>query len=336
MKNLSITLCVMLMSSWLMAQTTLNGGIATTSAGTNLVLRTGSSTTARLTILDAAGGTQGYIGIGLTPTQRLHVSGNILSSADIMAGSGIFNASSGDMSLRTSGTPRLTIVNSTGRVGIGNASPAQALDVNGSILASSNIMSTAGVFNASGSSNLSLQTSGTPRLTILNSDGKVGINTTSPAQALDVNGTVKAIGFMVGSTPLVSSQWATAASNINYTAGTVSIGTTTAPVGYKLAVGGKTITAEVVVKPESSGWPDYVFESDYELMPLSALERYVKQNKHLPDVPTAKEVDSNGVALGELNATLLKKVEELTLYMIELKKENEAQQKLIDELIKKH
>jgi hypothetical protein len=107
-----------------------------------------------------------------------------------------------------------------------------------------------------------------------------------------------------------------------------------APSGYKLAVSGKIITTEIVVKATGQ-WPDYVFESDYELLPLHQLERYVRQNKHLPNVPTAKEVENNGVALGEFNATLLKKVEELTLYMIELKKENEVQQKLIDELLKK-
>lgn len=181
---------------------------------------------------------------------------------------------------------------------------------------------------------MSLQTNGTTRLTILNANGRVGIGNTTPAEALDVNGSVKASSFIVGSTPLVSSQWITSASNINYTAGTVSIGTTTAPSGYKLAVGGKTVTEEVVVKLQGN-WPDYVFETNYRLMPLLELERYIKQNKHLPDVPAAKDVEDKGIALGELNTTLLKKVEELTLYMIELKKENETQQKLIDALLEK-
>lgn len=280
----------------------------------------------------------GNLGIGTgtstVPADKLEVVGNVRSN-QFNAINGFFNvSSSSNLSLQTNATTRLTILNANGRVGIGNTSPAQALDVTGSILASTNIMSTAGVFNVNGSNNLSLQTNGTTRLTILNANGRVGINTTSPTEALDVNGSVKATSFMVGSTPLVSSQWVTSASNINYTTGAVSIGTTTAPSGYKLAVGGKTVTEEVVVKLQGN-WPDYVFEPDYNLMPLSELERYIKQNKHLPDVPEAKEVADKGIALGELNATLLKKVEELTLYLIELKKENETQQRQIETLLKK-
>lgn len=163
--------------------------------------------------------------------------------------------------------------------------------------------------------------------------GYVGIGNNNPQNALEVNGTVKATSFLLGTAPLVSSQWATSGSNINFTAGIVSIATTTAPSGYKLAVGGKIISEEVVVKYQAN-WPDYVFETDYKLPSLSELELFIKANKHLPEVPTASEVAVNGLSLGQMNATLLKKIEELTLYVIELKKENDVQQKLIDELRK--
>ena len=105
--------------------------------------------------------------------------------------------------------------------------------------------------------------------------------------------------------------------NIYYNgAGVVSIGTLTAPTGYKLAVGGKAIAEEIVIKLQAN-WPDYVFENSFKLTPLNQLESYVKANKHLPEVPTAAEVDANGLQLGEMNMILLKKVEELTLYIIE-------------------
>ena len=76
-----------------------------------------------------------------------------------------------------------------------------------------------------------------------------------------------------------------------------------------------------------SGWSDFVFDEDYRLPSLYELEKYVTTNRHLPDIPSAKEVEDNGVDLCEMNAKLLQKVEELTLYVIDL-------QKQIDELKK--
>lgn len=69
---------------------------------------------------------------------------------------------------------------------------------------------------------------------------------------------------------------------------------------------------------------DYVFEEDYKLRTLEEVEQFVKTNKHLPEVPSAAEFKENGYSVGEMDDVLLRKVEELTLYMIELKKENEA------------
>jgi hypothetical protein len=70
--------------------------------------------------------------------------------------------------------------------------------------------------------------------------------------------------------------------------------------------------------------PDYVFESTYKLMPLNEVESYIRINKHLPEIPSAQEIAKNGLDVAEMNLLLLKKVEELTLYTIELKKEVEA------------
>lgn len=72
-------------------------------------------------------------------------------------------------------------------------------------------------------------------------------------------------------------------------------------------------------------WSDFVFDDGYRLMPLGEVERYIDANRHLPDIPSAQEVEENGVDVGEMNKLLLQKVEELTLYIIDL-------QKQIDEL----
>lgn len=111
----------------------------------------------------------------------------------------------------------------------------------------------------------------------------------------------------------------------------VGIGTDT-PTN-KLEVNGKIRSKEVIV--EATGWPDYVFEADYDLPTLAEIEAYIKANKHLPDVPSAKKIEENGLTLGEMNALLLKKIEELTLYTIEQEKAKDDQQELIQQLTKR-
>ena len=81
------------------------------------------------------------------------------------------------------------------------------------------------------------------------------------------------------------------------------------------------------VKVTLTGWPDYVFDEGYKLMSLGETEQYIKENGHLPGVPSAQTVEDEGLSLGEMNARLMQKLEELTLYVIEL-------QKQIDELKK--
>ncbi len=107
------------------------------------------------------------------------------------------------------------------------------------------------------------------------------------------------------------------------TAGDVGIGTTN-PGSYKLAVVGKIHATEVVVE---TGWSDYVFADDYRLAPLSEVEAHIKAEKHLPGIPSAAEVDAGGVSLGDMQAKLLAKVEELTLHAIAQEKRFVAQQK---------
>ena len=105
-------------------------------------------------------------------------------------------------------------------------------------------------------------------------------------------------------------------------------------VGYNLSVAGKIIAEEVKIQLKAS-WPDYVFGDKYKLMPIEDLEKSIRQNKHLPNIPSAAEVEKDGISLGDMNKRLIEKVEELTLYIIELKNENKAMSERISKLEKK-
>jgi hypothetical protein len=180
--------------------------------------------------------------------------------------------------------------------------------------------------------------------------GKVGIGTVAPTSKLEVMGGIKISDFAGGGHNIIVNNGYGGSFNtteeFSYIAkfrghtiggaydalvitgghdgGRVGIGTKDPDA--KLAVKGKIHAEEVLVDLNVRG-PDYVFEKDYNLLPLAEVENYIIQNKHLPEVPAAKEMKKNGVNLGEMNMLLLKKVEELTLYVIELKKENEEQRK---------
>jgi N-formylglutamate amidohydrolase len=120
-----------------------------------------------------------------------------------------------------------------------------------------------------------------------NESGKVGIGTTDPQTKLHVNGDLRVDGDF-------------------YHRGTLK-------------------SKEIKVELSETGWKDYVFDKSYNLRTLEKVETFIKENKHLPDIPSENEVKENGINLGEMNAKLLQKIEELTLYTI-------AQQKEIEEL----
>jgi len=108
--------------------------------------------------------------------------------------------------------------------------------------------------------------------------------------------------------------------------GRVGINTTN-PGTYQLAVNGTIRAKELVI---DTGWSDYVFEDDYKLMSLTDVNAFIEREGHLPGMPKASEVVENGIGVAEATTKLLEKVEELTLYVIQLHKENERLSEVVE------
>jgi len=181
------------------------------------------------------------------------------------------------------------------------------------------------------------------------SSGSVGIGTTTPNRKLQVNsdnpgsgitdwiagnfggtsGNRVVIGLLYGVATIGThnnslSAWDNLA--LNPDGGNVGIGTSFP--AEKLSVNGNIRAKEV--KVETANWPDYVFETGYKLPTLKETENYIRKNGHLPEIPTAIQAAKEGINIGEINAKLLKKIEELTLHLIEKDKELQSANKRID------
>ena len=132
--------------------------------------------------------------------------------------------------------------------------------------------------------------------------------------------------YIAGAAPADSAatlQYATSpALFVHAATNTVGIGTNST-YGYKLAVAGNMIAEKVIVKLQGN-WPDYVFHKSYALPSLQEVNRFISQNGHLPNVPSAATVKKEGIDVEEMNTTLLRKVEELTLYLIDMDKKVKA------------
>jgi hypothetical protein len=194
-------------------------------------------------------------------------------------------------------------------VGIGTTKPVQQLHVQGG-----NILISPNALEAPGSRNGSLLFS--DGVSARNTLGEWGIEYYSNNMDYESNGLNFWKPYSSGSG---------GANNILFLRndGNIGIGTQQTH-NYKLAVNGKILCTELKVQLEKE-WGDYVFDKSYKLRPLHEVEKYITENKHLPEVPSAEEVKANGLNMGEMNTLLMKKVEELTLYII-------SQQKQIDEL----
>ena len=210
-----------------------------------------------------------------------------------------------------------------GKVGIGNSMPNATLDVNGNVIM------------AGSTANLDNRNGGVP-LSFLENTGKmmIGWNRTQSAGETDFisnqgGGSVGGFAFYNHSNTGTENQlmWLTGD-------GRLILGSSASNIGNnKLAVGGGVIAEAVTVKLQAN-WPDYVFKKDYQLPSLQEVKTYIDQNQHLPEVPSAEQIAKEGLNLGEMNKLLMKKVEELTLYLIDEHKKNKGQQEQIDQLKK--
>ena len=201
---------------------------------------------------------------------------------------------------------------------------------------------------------------------VVKTNGRIGIGTDNPVEAVQIghkfvihNGGTKVIGYnwnyengsakyitngyssqirfgANGTLSFVVSPSGSAGQNITdekyaihiTNDGKIGIGTTNTS-GYDLAIKGTVVAQDVTVK-EYYNWPDFVFSNEHNILPIPELENYIKRNKHLPGIPSAKEVKENGLKLGEMNKLLLQKVEELTLYIIQQQKEIEKLKKEVE------
>jgi hypothetical protein len=191
--------------------------------------------------------------------------------------------------------------------------------------------------SSAGGTNLGIQNQSPGNVTLVQGGGIVGIGT-SPFDAKlhvmgsDNNGTVATLKVETagnGQVLLFDGNEIDVTGNVNTLAinsnsgHPVSIGSHAVPAGYKLSVDGKIVAEELLVQLKSN-WPDYVFTEDYALTPIDELAKQINKLGHLPGMPSAKEVESKGQEVGNMQVKLVEKIEELTLYVIELKAEIET------------
>ena len=309
----------------------------------------------RLTI-----GANGHVGIGtINPNYKLHVDGGDLfvqSSTGLIR---LGYAGGNEWQMATTGagadlrwytttngggtiTPR-HYFSQNGNVGIGGFSgpglPISRLDV-------------IGAGTTSSTNTFTLRNSNGDTIMRVRDDGRMGFgyNGTTYGRTMNIGGTgmnfytanETAFGGAIFPTDTSLVLWSNSAAN-NYLVlqpswGNTGVGTYTPnakfhvngaqligsnsariATGYALSVDGRVI-AEDFTTLNSTSWPDYVFENNYKLLSLEEVALYIQKNKHLPNIPAAAVIEKEGIKLGEMNKLLMEKVEELTLYIIELNK----------------
>lgn len=280
--------------------------------------------------------TSGLVGIGTTnPFQRLHVAGNVLING---AGSSLFiggagTNTSGEWGMEyvygglnfwkpfgsTGGLKNyLLYIKDNGNVGIGMPDnvgaapiPLQKLDVNGRMHLKDGVIQRGGAAITT-TSDLGLYS-------LVNGNYIRFVTNNAPFKFFS-DGGVNSIG---------GAQLMSLEANGKLVIGTVS----NTNGNYRLYVQGGIMTEKAKVAVSGTAdWSDYVFADNYKLKTIAELEAYVKENKHLPNVPSAEEVVNEGIDIAKMDAKLLEKIEELSLYIIQLKKDNMELLKRVENL----
>jgi hypothetical protein len=359
----------------------------------------------------------GYLDLGSMNDGWAHIytdRPNIIANTPIWSIAGAFSAyQSSDLKLQTNGTTRMTILPTSGNVGIGTPTPLTKLDVDGEITFGTNqsysLLSgryagaaiKMGTSSSTWDRNMHLGFIDNNRvfssyLSLIHQNGNVGIGTENPSAPLQIGNSLSDIGTpkmriaapatgTVGSVidalhidshdggnfdkGVAISLGHMSSTYGEYTSRIIHYGNTNQTRASKLQLQthnanhgvwntgvlidqeGKvgigltnpdelltvngTIHAKEVRVDLTGSLADYVFSPDYTLMPLHKVEAFVKTNKHLPEIPSAAEVKEKGLNMGEMQNKLLQKIEELTLYVIELQKELQMQRAEIDELKRK-
>lgn len=227
--------------------------------------------------------------------------------------------------------PKFVIKEDDGDVGIGTTSPTSLLHIKGgssdltidetpgvsgnsadiylrNLDASDAVTNQLNIFAEGSGSYIFAQKSSDPLLSLgvgfdkalnIRAGKKVGIGTTTPSERLEVDGNIKTSGKIIIGTTQPTGEFA----------------------GFKLAVDGQIVAKEVTV--QDADWADFVFADDYQLKTLDEVKTFINDNSHLPDVPSEQEILKNGLSLAEMQKIQMQKIEELTLYVIQLKEELE-------------
>ena len=292
-------------------------GIGTTSPDMKLSVRSNDQNIARFH----------YTGSSTISGFRIGRSNSYGDLINLSSGFGIgVGTSSGNLPLASQNIDHVDffINNSTRNIGIGTTNPQAKLDVNGSLKVTSH-----GSMWITGKTG----TGGITYATQLKVDKYHSLlrQKTSSGHFVNLGGLKDYFGFF-GYDKDRTENGFDHSMVMNLNTGNVGIGTLTTG-SHKLAVEGSIGAREI--KVEATGWSDFVFYNDYQLPTLTEVENHIKEKGHLKDIPSAKEVEKNGFFLGEMDAKLLQKIEELTLYTIEQEKSLKTQNSKIEAQEKK-
>ncbi len=277
----------------------------------------------------------GYYGMPTNTTGSYNTT--IGQSADVMSNN-LTNATAIGFNAKVS-TSRSLVLGGTGpqqvNVGIGTTSPSARLELNSTTVGVSGLK-----FTQLTSSSIAAPSNGT-QLTVDGSGNVILVSDIEPADGSETHliagSGITISGLGTSSQPYQLSTggeffWAQSGigtgniSNLNSGGIIIGTGISSTPSGYKLYVAEGILTEKIKATLKSSThWADHVFESDYKLLDLYKLEQFIKKHKHLPGIPSAEElVKEGGIDMNIMFAKQMEKIEELTIYMIELKKENDA------------